>query len=375
MKKMLFGAAMLCVALTGCENEDFTAATQSQVLRFDAPAMVKTTRANVMGEISGVKYPEAENFTVFCKSYTGKFNGWTASDDAEDYFAVEGEVASSGFTVGTGNYWATAVTHYWPEIEYSLAFAAYSPAELGAAAATATISHTAQGLQIENFKTEADADEQYDLMYSDRKYDLNKTNANSAVPLVFNHALSSIVFSSQKASTDVDYEITKIEVKGKFSQEGDFNQGITEVAASGSSVYSETAVPTWSNLVSATTDVTYAPNFSTFSVPAGSPAPFTSGNSAMLLIPQSVPEDATVTVYYTKITNPGTAAEKEMETVAEIKLRDFEYVESGASHKITNWEMGKRYVYRIAFGQNTRIYFEPSVVDWVQMPTLVYTIQ
>ena len=42
---------------------------------------------------------------------------------------------------------------------------------------------------------------------------------------------------------------------------------------------------------------------------------------------------------------------------------------------INVWERGKRYVYRIAFGENQRIYFEPSLTDWVQQPTLIYTIK
>ena len=370
MKKMLFGAAMLCVALTGCENEDFTVANQSQALRFDAPAMMQT-RANVQGEISGVIYPIAEDFMVYSKVYKGKFAGWESSTDIEDYFATTGEVAMSGHG-GSEKYWTTDVIHYWPEVEYNLAFAAYSPAEFTTDATS--VSHTAKGLQIEGFTTEANCDDQYDLMYSARKYDMNKVaNSNSAVPLVFKHALSSIVFSSQKASTDVNYKITDLEVNGLFSQKGDFDQNITESVSGG--VYSETEAPVWKNLVTASGNVKYEPTFTSVEVPVENPLQFTKGNSAMLLIPQEVPAEATVTVHYTKTTNPGTASEKRLETSATIKLRDFTYVEDGVTKSITNWEMGKRYVYRIAFGENTRIYFEPSVTDWVQLPTLIYTIK
>jgi hypothetical protein len=62
---------------------------------------------------------------------------------------------------------------------------------------------------------------------------------------------------------------------------------------------------------------------------------------------------------------------------AEIKLLDFKKAAADASavaEGITKWERGKRYVYRIAFGKNQRIYFEPSITDWDQQPTLIYTI-
>ncbi|MBR4065464.1 MAG: fimbrillin family protein [Bacteroidaceae bacterium] len=371
MKKMLFFAAVSAIALTGCVNEDFDNETPEQkVMKFDTPALAQT-RANVNGEISGVKYPEAENFVVFCKAYKNDFKGWTQSTEIEDYFAPNGEIAKSGYNA---SYWATDIVHYWPEIEYSLAFAAYSPADLALTPAPA-VSHTEKGLQITDFKTQASADAQYDLMYTPRNYDLNKAEyANSAVPLTFRHALSSIVFSTQKSSTDVKYEITKIEIDGKFCQQADFDQNITESYAGG--VYSETENPTWKNLEYTGENVNYVPTLAgTVDVPAESPLQFTSGTSALLLIPQEVPEEATVTVYYTKTTNPGQAGEKSLSTSAKIKLRDFCHNSGGVNTYVTKWERGKRYIYRIAFGANTRIYFEPTVTDWVSEPTLVYTIQ
>lgn len=373
MKKVLFIAALSAMAMTSCVDEEAFVVENAaeQPMRFDMPVMAQT-RANVNGEISGVKYPEAENFMVYCKAYKGAFAGWTNSTDITDYFNANGEVAKNGHTAGAAKYWATDIVHYWPEIEYNLAFAAYSPAEF--VTAPTSVAHTEKGLQIKGFQTEADADNQYDLMYAKRVYDLNKnTHANAAVPMVFNHALSSIVFSSQKSSADVNYIITDLKVEGLFCQEGDFNQNIVEDNTGG--VYSETEAPVWENLVAATSNVTYEPSFTQFSVPADAPAQFTSGTSALLLIPQAVPAEATVTVYYDKITNPGKEGEKTLSTSATIKLRDFSYDKEGVAHNVTTWERGKRYVYRIAFGENTRIYFEPSVTDWVQEPTLIYTIK
>ena len=105
----------------------------------------------------------------------------------------------------------------------------------------------------------------------------------------------------------------------------------------------------------------------------GNPTPFTKGESALLLIPQNVPESAYVTLYYTKITNPNTDNKKELSTSARIKLADF--IDSSTNEKITKWDMNKRYIYRFEFGENTHIYFQPSITPWEDQSTLIYKIQ
>ena len=97
------------------------------------------------------------------------------------------------------------------------------------------------------------------------------------------------------------------------------------------------------------------------------PTIFTSGESAILPIPQSVPDDAAVTVSYQK-----TASGTMTEHTTKILLSEFK---QPGDVKITEWGRGKRYVYRIAFGQNDKIYFDPSVNNWDTQPTLIYTIK
>lgn len=364
MKKMLFFAALSAFALTSCVNdEDFGVEKQqlSEALRFDAPVM-KQTRANVKGEITGVQYDTREDFMIFCKVYKGAFPGWVKDGVVENYFTANGDTAKN--EGNASKYWSTAAVYYWPEAEYNLAFAAYSPAEFGSKAPK-TIEHKNTGLFIEEFQTEADANEQYDLMYSDRVVDRNKTNnGHSAVPLVFHHALSSIVFSTEKEDENVEYVIKDLKLHGKFIQKGNFNQNIaTETETSGDA--------TWENLATAE-QADYAPNFEDVTVTTV-PTQFTQKESALLLIPQAVPEEAYITVTYDKTTKPSeTATPQTMTNTATIKLTDFAQ-ENG--NKITTWEMGKRYVYRISFGQNKRIYFEPTTTDWIQEPTLIHVIQ
>lgn len=364
MKKMLLFAAVSAIALTGCVNEDFNyeqPENQPQLMRFDAPVM-KQTRANIIGEISGVKYPAAENFIVFCKSYTGSFKGWTNSDDVTDYFNSKGDtVRNESYMTPElvdSKYWVTDSAYIWPAKSYNLAFAAYSPAKL--TTEPTSIAHTEKGLQITGFHTEEDANEQYDLMYTSRKYDMNSlTNGNASVPLVFHHALSSIVFSSQKSDINAEYHIDSVKINGDFIQTADFDQNIDETSnlAEGDAM--------WSFNPASASNITYKPNFPSFNVPSAAPAQFTSGTSALLLIPQDVPDNATVTVYY-KMNG--------MEAEETIELKKFTYDNGGTLTTINTWEKGIRYVYRIAFGKNERIYFEPSVTDWVQHTTLIYTI-
>lgn len=358
MKKMLFFAAMSAIALTSCVNEENFEGPkpQAQVMRFDAPVM-KQTRANVMGEIQGHLYDKAEDFKVFCKIYEGPFAGW---ESATDYFKTEGDVAKN--EGGESSYWATESEYYWPEAQHNLAFAAYSPAVL--TTAPTSIEHNEYGLQIKGFQTEANANDQYDLMYSDRVIDRNRTNNGSgAVPLIFRHALSSIVFSSEKEDDKAQYTIKTATLTGDFVQTADFNQNIAAIDdLKGTALWENPAVAT---------AATYTPNFTEFDVTT-TPTKFTEGKSALLLIPQAVPADAAVTITYTKKVTKGDGTINTTNNTATIKLTDFR---QAGGEKITTWEMGKRYIYRIAFGQNKKIYFEPKTEDWIEVPTLIYEIE
>lgn len=358
MKKMLFLAAVSAIALTSCVNEENFEGPkpQAQVMRFDAPVM-KQTRANVMGEIQGHLYDKAEHFKVFCKIYEGNFTGW---ESAIDYFKTEGDVAKN--EGGESSYWATESDYFWPEAQHNLAFAAYSPAVL--TTAPTSIEHTENGLQIKGFQTEADADSLYDLMYSDRILDRNRTNNGSvAVPLIFRHALSSIVFSSEKEDNNAEYTIKTATLAGSFVQKADFNQNITTVG-------DLKGAAKWENPAAATA-ATYAPNFTAFNVTT-TPTKFTEKTSALLLIPQDVPGNAAVTITYTKKVKKSDGTFNSTDNTATIKLADFR---QAGGEEITTWEMGKRYIYRISFGQNKKIYFEPKTEDWVEVPTLIYEIQ
>lgn len=351
MKKFMLFAAMASVVLTSCVNEDkeVMESASKKAISFDMPVM-KPTRAQ-LGEIIGTAYPEGESFKVFCKSYTGAYAGW---ESAANYFDADGEVVSK-----SGTQWTTTATHYWPELGNELVFAAYSPAD-----AAGTYTQTDEGLQIDDFTTAA-ANNQYDLMYTARVADKNKgNNGDAAVPMVFKHALTSVVFSAVAADDKATYNIKSLTVDGDFVTTADFNQNIATAAEfDGTPVWTLDAAATTSygilsgaNVAVANSGVMLTGNKST----AGT-------KSALLLIPQGVDPDATVTINYEKTTSDGTLASS-----ATVKLSDFKV---GGSTSITEWVMGNRYVYNITFGANKPIHFAPSIeVDWATT-TLDYTIQ
>lgn len=352
MKKFMLFAAMASVVLTSCVNEDMEVmeSASKKAISFDMPVMKPTRLA---GEIDGTTYPTAETFKVFCKSYTGAYTDWTAG---EDYFAAAGEdVALSG------GKWSTDIVHYWPELGNKLAFAAYSPA---AASAHGTFAQTQTGLTITGFSTQADVANQYDLMYTPRVVDLDKNNAGTDVPLAFKHALTSVVFKATKTDADATYKIISLTVNGKVSTTGDFNQNIPNPEdLDGTATWTPAAATdkTYSILSGKNIDVAQAGTYLTGVESADG------ASTALLLIPQGVDANTTVTITYTK-----TAGGSSSDATATIKLNDFV---DGTSTPVTTWVMGNRYIYNITFGANKPIYFDPSVAaDWNDV-ALSYTIE
>ena len=357
MKKTFLVAALAGMALSSCVNDEYVVKETAQRLMFDNPVMNSQVRAEVQGEIVGSTYPEKEMFQVFAKSYSGDFKGWT--EGTKDFFGETGVTVKRG--IGGSSYWVSDSAYYWPDATTNLAFAAYSPAELGG---STQISHTDSGLQIKDFQVEPVSDNQYDLMYSDRVWDLNKDNNGSkAVELNFKHALASIVFSSAaKKQAGITYTITDLKLGGSIYTKGDFSQGLT---SAGTTPYSENANPVWSKLENHLASP-YEPSFDSFKVPE-SPEIFTSGTSAILPIPQDVPEDAKVTIKY-EVTNHGSTLTYEKT----IKLSDFKQNTGSAVDK---WEMGNRYIYRIQFGETSRIFFQPTISKWNDQEVAIYTIK
>jgi hypothetical protein len=349
MRRILLVATMASVALASCvKDESVDLTQQAKKLSFATPVMGTQSRANVPGEISGTTYPTNENFAAFAWQYTGENDDWWENkvsfwSDTE-IWAYTADTGEPNWSITTGN-----KSYYWPKAPQKLAFSAYSPAELAG-----TVSYTSKddGLTVTDFTVDGTVANQLDLMYAFKNGCTEALNGDDGVPLNFQHALSSIVFAAIDNDDNADYEINSITIKGKFQIKGTFK---------------ELATTKWSGSPESTA-VTYAPSVCVTKVPEDQATEFTFGTSALLMIPQAVPADATVSIVYTVKPKTGAPSytvntDNQNGTENPIKLKNF-LIGGAAGSIIENWAQGKRYTYLIQFGGSKKIFFVPTVTNW-----------
>lgn len=354
MKKYLMMAAVASMALVGCVNEESENLTQQQArkISFDIPVMGTQSRA---GEIQGDDYPGTESFVVYAKQYAGNFTNWSNGTDFWD-----GGLAASK----KGDTWETDDDYYWPPTGYTLTFAAYSPSSVTNA------TYGSDGLTVTGF----DASGNVDLMYSGRITNQTSSVGATGVPVVFKHALSSVVFSAIDADPNANYKITALSVSGLFIKTGTFKENLTDNGVAPSS-------QGWSNQSAAET-MTHTPDLEggievTAEANPLVETPITQNETAWLMIPQTVNENATVTIDYTVTPTKGAPYDV---TNKPILLKDFKTEETTPA-SITTWEMANRYKYIIKFvgdaSGRVKIVFKPSIIGWTEVPggKATYTIQ
>lgn len=353
MKRFLFMSALASVALASCVNDEAmenTSKASDQKITFNAPVIGGATRAvEYTGEIETV-YPTTENFKVYALWHTNEFTSWKEEVNKTLVYMPGVTVRyNSGFNNsendGTGG-WTTGneyePTYYWPK-EGFLTFSAYSPAD-----AVGNFSMTENGLNIKNFSVNASASNHYDLLYSDLTTNQKSNNYSDTnntydgVDIKFNHALSAIRF---KVKTKADYSksvkitLTGIEIAGVHYQ-GSFEQN----------------GPTWyitdgSGYITAPY-VAYPKNSESQEVKSGDAVEPTNHND-VILMPQGLSDNATITVKYTMQYGTGNVIPQ----TTTVKIKEL----------TAAWEIGKRYTYTIIFGLD-QIYFAPSVDSWVDVP-------
>lgn len=336
MKKFLAFATLASVALVGCVNDEKMEMTSgAQKISFDTPVMSTQTRAK-LGEIDGTTYPTDEDFKVYAIKHSESFTSttWEANDDP---YYMNGVTVD--YVAAIDGWKFTGKEYYWPEDGSYLTFAAYSPAD-----ASGTATYNNNGLNLVDFLVPAATENQYDLMYSDIKSDCTSesmigNSEYSGVPIVFNHALSSINFSIIKDESIANVAtLHSIKIYGVKGQ-GDFVQnplGTAAWTAKGGNITSGNAY------VVTNTDNTFTT------------AKTEVNKNDVLLLPQDLTGDAKVAISYTL---DGTKYDREF------SLNTFK---SGGT-VIDKWEMGKRYNYVVSIAVNS-IYFAPSIkTSWVDV--------
>ena len=386
MKNKLFLAALACVALAGCvKNEVETPVTKEVKIGFASPVLNSNvnTKASVYGEIgshsySGTQvnysYPREESFRIFAVEHTGALTSWTdATPTAFNNTAISynGSLDAWAPLTSTGGF------YYWPDNK-QLSFAAVSPAELDVTGVAAT--YGAAGTQIKNFVVADDPAKQYDLLFSRRE--ANKTADDmvdmgasyySGLPLVFQHALSSIHFSLKKDPAVTEKVILhSITLKNVVSK-ATFNENITNETT-------YTSSPAWTtsteaadkkNYVSFTGNVEFPINPRYVSDLAASDdaegaEKDNDVSHALLMIPQTLGDDVVVDVEY-QVGEEIKTRTVQVNLYSRVKTKDEEVVDSTP---ISRWEVGTRYTYRLYYSKDAQmddiIYFAPSTEGWTE---------
>lgn len=387
MKKSLFLVALAGLAMAGCvKNEVADSVKQSTPIAFDSPVSYSNvntgTKASVHGEINSFKYegtdinytyPRNESFKIFAVEHTGNLVSWNGSAPMEfNGTAISREPNLDAWAPkkADGGY------YYWPD-EKKLSFAAFSPAELEQSN-DVELTYGSEGFVLKNFRVNTNAAKQYDMLYSKRA--LNKVASDmrggaeyySGISIEFQHALSSIHFSVLKdPAVKETVKLKKIELvnvvnKGTFTE----NVNSDETTYASTPDWREDAA-TVSAFVSFTGDITFRETAQYVSAIAAEEnalleaqgQPKAHESHPLLLIPQTLLDDLKLKITY--------------EVGEEVKTKTVQlnlYPEGTDVNPITEWEIGKRYTYRIVYGTASEfkdiIYFSPSTSEWIPVDVI-----
>ncbi len=366
MKKYFFLTAIAAFALCSCVKDEPDGLWDKTKITFESPVISSLTKANHFGEVTN-PYPTDEHFSVYAVYTADNYSTSTADDDIFTYMNnVETAYARTSATdTENPNGWAPeAVTgghaYYWPKHGY-LTFAAYSPTSAGTNGSMTW--DVKNGFKLTGFTVPATPAQQYDLMFSKLSANnqrgssgIQGTSTYDGVPIVFQHALSSIKFVmgdlSDEYDNNIDINITDITINGAYSK-GDFTQNMSDGSSAGT--WDKCSEPVGSYTVY-DEDVTTTVNGYL-------------NNYDVILLPQTLNDnnghDVKATVTFTMKHKDGSNSSLEAITqTVTVSLSGLSYTVNNQTTNITAWEAGKRYIYTIGF-EFDKIYFAPSVEEWV----------
>lgn len=342
--------AMAGVALASCVNEVANDVQSQERVKvtFDAPVVYNNATSRYLtNEIDGTVYPTEEKFMVAAKYETTNFDWDAATNFWDGFLEVTYDEKNDG--------WRTADDYYWPSS--SLAFVAYSPS--GAEKLCTSIDYKTTGWDIKGFQVPKEqASEKIDLLYSNLL--TNQTgNASQGgyygVPIVFNHALSSLHFIVKKSETvDVDVYLKSINIYN-VAQNGNFD-GVSWTPATDveTTSYKPYAKETYGDLpFKEDTYLEFTPNMTHVGAEGV-------GGTNLLLLPQDLDNVMMEVEYYVngkyKKTSP-------------IALKDQLGTIGSTTSPVSSWQPGYRYIYFLHYSALAQdlIYFAPVVTDWVDV--------
>lgn len=392
MKKRLLVMAMAGVALAGCVSDEVAEVAQKNEpvkIAFDGPVLYNNaeSRANVMGEYDAFNYPAGggekfpgiysypreEDFSVFSCLYSGDFSGWDSDANYWDtpYLTVYYDPNING--------WTSVDPYYWPGNNQKLAFAAYSPANLGDDNTSVVPTYGASGLTVANFKISETPSKQFELLYSERSLNNTANQAGSAgfyngVKLKFKHALSSIHFALKKeADVSTSIYLRKVVLKNVMTQ-GTFNETLNEAT--------NQASPTWTGQTGSTEYTVYdAGTTGGIEFPSSIPqhihelSALVTGDTStsLLVIPQSLPTNQDENNMVVNVTYKIGTEDDDPNNVKTISVlvgnrTGKDIANNNNDVTVDSWLPGKKYTYVLHYSAHSeakdKIYFAPEVSAW-----------
>jgi len=272
-----------------------------------APVAEKASKSIIEGAV----YPTSESFTV-----SAYFEG------TSPYFENLSASYSSSIAL-----WETSSDEYWP-LEGSLTFNAYSPSSASG------ISIDSDGISATDYTVRTTQQMTTDLCYASATV-ADCSSHPDAVPLVFSHALSQVVFRVKAAAyyDNVSISLTSLSMGG-INSVGDFTAGAWE---NQNTEYNYT-------LADSPVVLTYD---------AGN-NPETTTVCSYLFLPQNLGANAAIRVGYS-ITQTVSGDDYTFENAP---------VTIALGGDVTQWESGKKYIYTLNIGLNNLITISASAVGW-----------
>ena len=364
MKRFFFIAAIAGAALVSCTKNEVAQVENQDAITFARPVTATATKAVEIVD----DYPTEYNFSVFGHYFTGIYTtieeGQLYMDNVETAYSEEC-VGWDPKAVENG------VNYYWPK-QGTITFAAYSPSS--AEEDMDEVSYTGRGIQFKNFVVADKAEDQYDLLFSERAYNQTKADMTTekdpykGVQIKFNHALSSIYFT---VNTDIDYtpdnyeiNVTKIELRG-VKNTGIFDQGLVD--ANNRITRVNTEWPGWTVLDDSPVKTYVAFEGDQELTEKATPTENIeerenlNNNTNLILLPQRL-TNVKLYVEYTIYNNNTNAV---VEQTAELPITQY--------GTVAQWFRGNRYIYNITIGLD-KIYFDPTVKPWENVQAGTVTI-
>ena len=334
MKKFFILAAAAVVALAACTQNQLDPASQkAREINFSTVAGL-----NTKAPLSGTVYKTTDpTFGIYCYALTaGKT--WSANSGDGQLYMDNVEISYNS----TDLIWEPASTYYWP-LSGTLTFVGYSPYGCNGTVAYAPATKT---LTVTNFAQAEAVDDQEDLMWATTNSDLtdnqstytseSATSTLRGVNEVFHHSLCPVKFNVKKAAGLEDYTLTVNSITFDAYSKG------TLTVTNDSPAWSAQAKQDAFVFDTEGVDVVapnYANDFAAFGV-ANMPVPQTLATGVQ-----------TFTITYSLEKGGVDLGSK---TVSAQDLL-------GAT--VTSWAANTIYNYNIVIDL-TKIYFNPTIVDW-----------